>query len=350
MDLSSNPYDLRPAVNAITERVSQSLRNPNQKIALVLGEYHSIPSTKMLQPCILQEVQKFHDFVFSFELPHDTLRKEIKAYQNIIQVNLEKKEIAHDRNGHRSLMLLQTGSIMYESPVTLHSVMDFCRAQHIKTCFADVALTKGAYILDRDDPDTAHLIANNTSRFSNESINARDKVGMALRNIFLAGKTREYADSCHANLMIIQTGQSHVFGSKSLHCAYQESLTTELKKLGVHPIPVIFDCASRNSIRDVPVDSKDSFADAIVIRGCLEDVHVAPKYSLEAGHIKKIAQKSQLIGFKPFVAAHDNALNLTNNCIELRNEVISSIPLWFAEDYELKNQSAPLPTPNLSYV
>ncbi len=203
LDISDNPYDLRPARDAMLWMTAQEKAKlkPNQKLVPIVGDTHNISSNAFLATMYISALH---------QIEQDNLLVTGERPYNIVD---REKHVAAAFNAEL---------ISATSPYAYSLLYDTLWKRNVRTCFNDVAKSNG--YVDMQNPEYQRIFeTTRPSRFN--ELSATSQEGMYDRNKFMATYGLERAHQ--ANDMIVQlTGALHIFGGmdgKDVH-PYSEGL------------------------------------------------------------------------------------------------------------------------------
>ncbi len=285
VDCSANPYDLRPAVAGIVarvEQVSNHLRSigSHQKIVVIMGEAHPMPSHILLQAAVLKALQEKHRLVFGYEEQHDFLGRAVEIFLDEDLSYAEKAALRDlDHDGKKSIMGFLSFFKAPLSPVATNLIKSFMLNSTIPYVATDAAGVRGkAYILDRNDPLTKSFIPKQAwySPLLGRDISMILQRGLAIRNKMMAHLTADFMKAHDADIGVQHCGKVHVLGRdypfpfNFLSDKYENSLHAVFSQAGLLPIPVFLECKAFRSSK-LSREGLNALNDGIPIIGLAED-------------------------------------------------------------------------------
>lgn len=252
MDCSADPMNIVAPAQMIVAAIKQRMAKlqPGQKLAVLMGEFHTMPAHILLQQMVLQLLHEDKDpiiknFTMNFERQHNFLSTIAEKYVGLtIPEGLRYSIANYDPEGHTIL----SADIIFENdmvhaPVSHKNLMAWCHNRGIKTQFNDAALKElqGSFYIDHEDPYVFELLKSLGQETSTQ-INALHPIGFAVRNRFMAQRELDYANKNQSRLMIQSAGRDHLLGKAGTKYEfghpYEDSLTFVLKKQNVIVLPI----------------------------------------------------------------------------------------------------------------
>ncbi len=321
VDCSNAPLDIRPAVNAIVARVeavSQFLRDQGsaQKIVVVMGEGHTFSIHKILQAAVIRALRQKEDagnapwknLVVAHEgdhaLPLNGIKMAIELYASgKIKLLPYAKDIFSQLSVREEMAYYLAYFTSTMAPVAKHARDVLSYRMNIPTIHNDVS-RNSSRMFKADRAIVSDVLSQQDQSFvpqnvDEEMIDAVSKIGMTLRNHFMANKLGEFMMTHDSNLAVQTTGLDHIFGHLSEGLSYKTSLTHYLRAQGMAVIPVLV----HGDYHRFPQQAFKENPDAVMIEGLSDksfyyegkSQHVVELFiRKEEKFIDEIAQASEL--------------------------------------------------------
>ena len=244
IDCTANPHDLRPAIAAVMAAESALLQKlePEQRLVVLLGEFHEFQAHKVLQKALLMEhvsQAKTHpdrSFAMGYEGAHN-------FKMEVADINDE------DPDGRIAMDLFCSGKIDVSERNGSCEVFDYCRKQNISVAFNDVAVAFNAHevaLLDQNDPFTGGLVKRHRPHLAGKKIYreslpwaSSDVNGMALSNLAMVENAMAHMERTKAKIYIQLCGSNHIAGDKDDRIPFKDSLSAQFEARGFTILPVM---------------------------------------------------------------------------------------------------------------
>lgn len=289
IDMSANPYDLRPLAYAITNRI-EALRElkPDEPVIVPLGEDHTIIQTQMLQQAVMQAcLNRGLIPAFTVEEKHNMFAMLSDITEMELDDDAKKLLLDHDPHNRILSKLLLFCSVDQKDT----QQWKFCDERHISIGFNDAArfsLEDDTSILDYtddvtrrnakklgyptslddiDERDTDTLSDDDVAVIEHKGHKFLSATGFHIRNNIMVEKTLEQYKAQTPDVMIMKTGSIHVFGLNHplQHLPHEESLSHIFRKhtKALLPFSPIFN--------QLPISREADMTHAIFAKGMGED-------------------------------------------------------------------------------
>ena len=249
LDCADNPLDLRPAADLIIKAIDERLAEipPNQKLAVVMGEYHMKPTHIALQRLVVQRLHRRQQsggptFTVHFEEPHNDWSQDT---QNLMNINVPKglfyRPGRYDLDGRATLSSELVFGFTDDATYSRKNLQAACyRLTGLRTQFCDASKSYQYYRhLDFKDPlnwsAMISLFWHSPWRYFIKSRTARP-TGVAIRNAVMLKNSMDFVSQ--ERLMLFCAGMYHIAGS-DLGDKFKHSLCGLFNKKGVAVLPVI---------------------------------------------------------------------------------------------------------------
>lgn len=286
VDLSSNPDDFRPAIDAVKVRLRDAMA-ANERVILMLGEEHDcvahVRFAEMVRTAIekdealnayygrpvmaMEHYYNLFQHYFSFLFPETINRFNTAAYEGLRTKNAAEYH-------HLNALTCAAFDEWTLAPVTkLENLLAWQHAG-LDIRMVDVATYMG---FDLSDPEINRWVKTLTPKFQRQlkyftTIDLKAPLGMQLRNLFMADQLRQI----DSPLIILQTGFTHLGGNEAEGDLFQNSLHALLKPLGTSVIGVYQELVGFGiNFNDVSEDGQRAInnPDTIVIKNVSEMGH-----------------------------------------------------------------------------
>lgn len=336
IDCSANPHDLRPAVGGILERIAQVRAHlrADQALVVVLGENHGKPSNVLLAAALLGRL-KDQDLPHAFgkEAPHTAPARQLHRLSEFQYSSDEIQSFLRtDQNGSIALRTLLAQMSWEDSPVSYHSLYNYCLRHDINSRFNDAAIisTNLGDILDKGDPATAQLIDKLAPSVIGE-ISCKNPLGMKIRNQAMVENSKAHIQDSGAAVYVQSCGLSHVFGNMRMGDDFEDSLVGRYKQNGIAVLPVFID-NGYGRIHNIPEEAQEALANGIVIRG-LSTREFSVRSQGEAAFIERVADESRmdLSPFRAYAIEENDPEKKrmpTPERLALREDLLSELEDW----------------------
>lgn len=287
VDCSNNPYDLRPAAQAIVQAAlkMRTAMPKNQPFVILMDELHHVSSHVQLKQLVTAGLLQSGEIPrFNFELPHNSWSKK-NTNKKIIEIrpSLLYRPYDYDDNGRSTLSSFIAHNNSTTATVSKHDLYGYLYKNNIPTMFCGaphIFVSQNNVRLDFNDP-ALREVAKFVLRKNNLdgvvidcSTPDQIKACMTIRNHYMAFKTIEENRKKPTNFIIQEAGMSHVFGSLANDCDYVDSLAAVYKKLGIAVLPVLITTPSLGDsfdLNDVPPAACETLKQSIVVNNLAED-------------------------------------------------------------------------------
>lgn len=252
VSLAADPYDLRPAWDALTGDIEDKIRK-HGRVVMLIGEYHTVPTFKsLLQGLITRLHNGASRVAFGAEWSHNHLEWLIEnRLGRPLPGNLHGRVAAADRDGSHLYRAFRALSLPFYAPVSTQNLLDFCHSLSLPCHFYDSAKIHGkAQTLDQRDPATRALVEVHAPHLCDKEIGLESPDGIRLRNIMAVASLARHMDETDAQICLVKAGVRHLLGCQQRDDRYADSLTAVFTRAGFHVIPVF----SELSTHDVSAD------------------------------------------------------------------------------------------------
>ncbi|PZQ48642.1 MAG: hypothetical protein DI551_01350 [Micavibrio aeruginosavorus] len=249
-----NPYDLRPAADAIMDILHTKMQRvaPEKPIVLLMGENHAAPAHILLQKLILSRLldEEYENptqtFAYGLELPNEVNQNTLK---NIYGLTLaESRKLLGSEEGLGVQCAFLHTKYSAETTATRDDVKLFLYYNKIACGFHDLD-SRDIQIKDGDQAYVSVVLNNSnarSSRYINElyakhgrsQINSIDNIGLHIRNRAIVDDVLETLEKNKKKLYVLSCGALHVFGSSN-QFSYRFSLSALFAKAGIETVSVI---------------------------------------------------------------------------------------------------------------
>lgn len=291
--LHQNPYDLRPAVTAIVERIEKVRASLNGKPLIVLmGESHEIAAHSVLTTLTLRALHRQNPskIAFGVELPYDVIIADL-LYNNRHTPEEAAGLMMSDYDGQLNLRTYLDYIASDMATLSHRMTLEFCQSKEISTCFADAAMSKDDdNYIDLQDPYNIDVFQKKIENLNTDRVNARSPMGVALRNIIMQERLTTHLRYSGADTMIVSCGAAHVWGD-GRNDEYEHSLAAFFHEAGT-PCLSVLPIGRIIPPEIIPDDAATSFADSVIITGLIEKAFFEKMSAHEITHIEKIMSAS----------------------------------------------------------
>jgi len=313
VDLSANPYDLRPAVKAIMDAQNWILERipPKQKLIILMGEIYTAPTHTMLCEAVLDHLAdqrrlRYRELVYGMELPHNFPGRSIfSSFFNALGAAPQKVS-ALDTMRESKVLAKRYFNKPYACSSTYFNkaILNLCLERRIPFSFNDVARIdkiNGDIIVDQKDPKTRALIDEIIPELKGQRVyrasetNGEAVSGLKLSNTMIAKLAIEHANKTGAQIIVQQCGLGKIFGDIQYGVAYKDSLTHILENQGFCVLPVFPSFETYGKI--IPKEAYQSLSTAIKISNLKVSYPVDTEEAMEDRC--KIKENSGYIYLKP---------------------------------------------------
>ena len=326
IDLSANPYDLRPAINAVLERVKVA-RTARQKVVVLFGETHS-KTSQVILPRLTSDAYRVDpqlsdtSHVIGIELHANIHEQALLRKPNLFQTGeIDREQIIDvlrqlkiiDPDRYHSLQALSVKTIkeLYSPVSHLENKIAWQQAG-VKTRFID-GPREANNLLDYAHPEVQDFMKDNPITQTLTAWLYPLRYEMALRNYWMVRESKKILED--NDVLFVVAGKEHVGGKVGIHqyqYSYHGLFSRSAKLEGVRLITVFCESAenkydtylSRNALSNM--ESQD----LVVVRGgCSERFELFPnsknreeeEFKREAETYSRIFNSSGVIGFPPVV-------------------------------------------------
>ena len=265
MSLSINPFDLRPAVTSIIDRIEKVRKHLNGRPMVVLmGEDHYVSSHVLLQYLTLTYLkrQNITNISMGVEIPSNMPKFSLSQKGN----NDEEIEniLNQDETGEISLSeILGAQNIFGAAPISQQSLLRYCLDKSIATCFADAAvLEQDSDILDLEDSRNKSMIQAHMLQ-DMPSHNSLEPEGVIFRNLFMFDRIKTHMAEVGAKLTILKVGAAHIWGSGDKF-KFKGSLAQLFGAANI-PFITVLPFGNSFSIEEVPPEAQKYFWQTIAV-------------------------------------------------------------------------------------
>jgi hypothetical protein len=321
VDCSDNPFDLRPALDALQAEIER--RSAEGPLVVLLAERHTLPSRVIMGQALMSRLLRTgtSSIAYGIEQDHNMVEQILTRAMNIaVPPELKGQITEADRDGRHLARAFSAvhGHPQGGGPAALLSALDFCLQNQIPVHANDIA--KIYPNLDLSDPMTCDLLKGYD--LGARDIDVRAPFGVALRNMTgLKNVSRRMQDN-NIDCYIQAAGAAHLFGRKGQggH-PYSSSLCAVFKEAGINILPV-FLTTKDFGLRDIPGGAAEVLRDAVIIKG-LDETEFDYRRSDggQSAYLKDLDRESGgEIGVRPRMTAEEHAM--------LCEELMAEIPEW----------------------
>lgn len=283
IDCSANPYDLRPAAEAILTRALDMLsqRTNDKPVVILMGECHIASAHIALQQMVAQSLKESEqNFMVGVELPHNAWSVIARDDMDIdVPDGLYYSPNDLDDGGQASLTAYLSHDGTDGAPVAHQNLYSYFLNNRIPTFFNDAAKTKAG--LDMNDPLMVH---------EEIVVQPKDIAGaMKARNKIMASLGDKYAKATGADIILQTTGMAHILGDEADHSSPDDSLMAAYEKAGFHVLPVFVN--SEFNMK-VPKEAADKLSAAITAKGLATDMFLVMEEEEEEDFLLQLSEQS----------------------------------------------------------
>lgn len=302
IDGAGQPFNYKPAIRALTDRIKAVSQNlgQSQKLVILMAERHEHAADVFLQTSLIKELLPHYQerMACGIEYPHDGLGKLMAACGFNLHPAAYPTVAARDADGQRSLLVSQAVFQREEAPVAHDSLLDFCRRQSIATRFLDAAKTDDSRYLDMQDQLTASIVKQYVSGYAEGClIPCSSIVGTALRNLAITNNALRHMQEASADTYVISCGIDHVLGNAAEGVAYEHSLTSLFRQTGARVLPIL--SVNQDSIASLSLQQQEAFPDVLMLTGYDQMAFFAGNASGEADYWRTLGIASG-VDLQPF--------------------------------------------------
>ncbi len=334
IDLSANPHDYRPAVDAVLSLMVRDIKD-GKKPFVMAGEEHAHTAHVGFARLLSDGIKK-HPFLSQHQKPVITIEQEHNLLESFVS------DFGYLR-GHclkTSSVMDVLGDIKTSNPILYNRIQAMTVASwdwpyspvsrlenslHWQNGGYDVRLVDLGRdwrnnCLDWGDDVTKDFINDKTAY---PKIYAADQEGMRLRNLFMVQEC--IRAMINAQMGILQTGYAHLGGREDLH-PYTESLhnlSDEFEKQGIAPIMVLPHIAWSN-LSNQALSAMNNDRTIIIRGGCDNAHHQCNKgsFSSEIASLSRIFKQSAGLGGRPSITSQEQYYHMQR---AITDEVIAAL-------------------------
>ena len=268
----SDPYDLRPAVDALLENIAQAARTlpASKPLVVLVGESHNMPSHIALQYMLADRLKQAGvKFACGAELPHNFSSKYLSDMLDIPLTPAEHARVsAADTDGQWSIATRLADRPDF-APASAHTLLSLYRRTGITARFNDASFGGARMLLDEADPLTGALIERHAPDRKGTKIFVTEPLGIELRNRAMVHNMLAHIAQTGVPLYIMPCGRNHIFGNVDTEATYEGSLAALLKEAGAAVLPVYH--LDEGEIPPFPPEAAADNGNALVIEGAARD-------------------------------------------------------------------------------
>lgn len=262
IDCSADPYDVRPALDAIQERIAHRMK-PGPLVVL-MGQLHNRPIHHLVGQALMARLLKSGaSIAYGMESPHNSLRSALINHMDM-PVDLAKKIADSDHNGSKLLRIFRECVDPDSSIQAQSNVAAWCGKQSVPFHVNDVA--KSWFGINIYEPLTNELV----KRFPIENTSLVSSEGVALRNRMIQQNVIRHIQDSNVDIYIQQTGNGHLYGLSEFNDEYKDSLVFRFLEAGINVLPVFME-ASDFDISVTPASAKAQLKKGLTISGLAEE-------------------------------------------------------------------------------
>lgn len=241
----NNPYDLRPAVSGIMDRIEVASRNlrDGQKLIILMGETHQVSSHRMLQAQLIarlfEKQEHAQSMAVGVELPHNFMNMKmrdmgIKSLPAAIQPYFDRRMEAV-----RLVSAYVDDNPLIDAPLTKEFLLSMIGVRGLSMRFHDMACDYKSKnktwtpSFSAGDTATAGFVMDELGiDLKQQDIVFEGPLGMKLRNQFMVKNINRHMSDTDADIYIHLAGSSHLMGDNGEEILYEDSLHKLLKEQG----------------------------------------------------------------------------------------------------------------------
>jgi hypothetical protein len=236
IDVSQNPYDLLPIVNALVDQIRSADLISGKPVIVLMGEEHELAASQLLQIALLKALKDIKmGAPYGLEYPDNTLTS-MKDHFKVVADAQTAKGFWSNAQAKRAFDIRSLMMLM-EHP-KFHYRARFCLKENISVAFNDAAESeRSEYMLDPHDADVSKALhdleyqdVKNLSRKRPDMVHVRNLV--IARNIVKNLETFAQKPQVYVQML----GAYHVLGQESDNIMerypYHESVKELLLEMG----------------------------------------------------------------------------------------------------------------------
>lgn len=259
--------NVAPYANFSAQRLADMrAKYPNQKIAVLIGDSHTVLSNQMFSLAFLQALlKKGIQPIWGHEIQHNYIQSvSMRDGFRFTSETLREK----DPLGQNAARVILHSSGSPEAPLCRRARWLFTLKHNIPCSFNDAS-----YIASREQPQNVYLNMQDSQTTAalrdldhdlSDDILADQSIGMSARNLVIARNMQKQYDSQNGDLIVQSVGRTHVFGSTARNCDYKTSLSSFLRQQGWLVFCIV--PASLNVVQQ-SLPSKASVHDTVFVDG-----------------------------------------------------------------------------------
>lgn len=275
VDISQEPYNTRPILNALTQIIDKKTRQDHNKpLILLMGEDHDLVTSQILQLCTLAILKgKGQRVAYGLEYPDNTLISMKDHFNDLVRGKFAEQTLWdrfwQDENikssfDMRALMMLMNHD-------KYHYRARFCYDNGISCAFNDAAISATSeFLLDTTDPHVKEAL--NDLEYQGFKTYPRSRPdAVHARNLIIARNIQRHINALEnkPDIYVQMLGGFHVLGQSSTdhktHFPYHESVKETLKEMGYDVISLTFD------MHDVSIPEDACLNDTLIVKGWDKD-------------------------------------------------------------------------------
>ncbi|MCB1538584.1 MAG: hypothetical protein H6865_05685 [Rhodospirillales bacterium] len=287
VSLYPDPFDIRPAVDAIVEafNAAASCATLQRPVILLFGESHANALHKIVQLGVLSRLKdQGLKFGFGYEYPYDLIEQ---VFGRVVSEDSHPDLLSAMKRDPLGVAIVRWKRPF--APVTRDHLFYFCRASRIRVAFNDVSRVDDLVVVE--DPATQKVMAR---LFGHEPdiLPVHHPLGLYARNAFMAERIMRRTRAAHPCVYIQHCGMHHVFGTHTSE-AYRQSLSYQLAAHGAAVVPVYFDEMEQPDLAEIPSEAVGAMPKhSVLIQTQDNPRYFAPRY------LKKNFKKIQEEGYR----------------------------------------------------
>ncbi|WP_435641791.1 hypothetical protein [Micavibrio aeruginosavorus] len=302
IDCSANPYDLRPAADLIIQAAGRRRAElpPGTPLVILIGEKHPCSAHGELLHMVAQKwTSAGQRFCMGYELDSNNLVQVMTTNMGDLG-HLDSDDIlALDTDGAAGLLSYMTQCVVAnDAPETQLNLMAFCHENKIPSIFNDAARDfagQGEMYLDMQNRFNA-AVAPACGVTKKNGIHMYGVGGIGIRHQNMAQRGVAFAASHGVDMILQNTGRSHVLGRKYDNFDTRVlSLTEAYQAAGAVVVPVFITTQGYDGgIDTIPQDRRTHLKDGVVINGLADDEFLADNDNAgaERAFIEKLHRES----------------------------------------------------------
>lgn len=264
--LPASTRDLRPAINAISHKIT-ALERQGKRVVVIASETHgSVPHTA-LRIGVMQHLRRrllsscsdsaLFPISYGMEIGSNSLGLFVSRSFDLRCTDREIAEIsARDRDGVALAAAYLSGrSPLSNVSLARKAIVSYCSEWGVSLRGNDAAIKlmisggKKLYHLNEQDPLTRSHLESYAGSTDISRIDANSAEGMAIRNDILARNALAHMEETKCRVYFQDCGLNHTFGNKTLNYEGDKSLTAKFQEVlsgkdvrdDIAVLPIFFD-------------------------------------------------------------------------------------------------------------